>query len=180
MNRYRYGPRHNDSTPPPCSVGFVSTRSPACKPAIRFASFSGEADSGCWLTGRFVGRERRSHISSRMGRRAGVGHWVPELAREHVANRSLCCCRNCGRGDVPVVGVQTSAIRAWVRQLVDEGAGVPIIVNVVARLGRPRACDLSGTTWPVWLSMSPDQRAASTMALRNVEAGRPTPLGEVR
>jgi hypothetical protein len=64
LNRCRCGPRHNDSTPPPCSVGFVSTRSPACKPAIRFASFSGEADSGCWLIGRFVGRERRSHISS--------------------------------------------------------------------------------------------------------------------
>ena len=64
MNRCRCGPRHNDSTPPPCSVGFVSTRSPACKPAIRFASFSGEADSGCWLIGRFVGRERRTRISS--------------------------------------------------------------------------------------------------------------------
>ena len=38
--------------------------SPACKPAIRFVSFSGEADSGCWLIGRFVLRERRSHISS--------------------------------------------------------------------------------------------------------------------
>ena len=64
MNRCRCGPRHNDSTPPPCSVGFVSTRLPAYKPAIRFASFSGEADSGCWLIGRFIGRERRSHISS--------------------------------------------------------------------------------------------------------------------
>jgi hypothetical protein len=64
LNRYRCGPRHNDSTPPPCSVGFVSTRSPACKPAIRFASFSGEADNGCWWIGRFVGRERRIHISS--------------------------------------------------------------------------------------------------------------------
>ena len=60
----RCGPRHNGSTPPPCSVGFVLTRSPACKPAIRFASFSGETDSGCWWIGRFIGRERRSHISS--------------------------------------------------------------------------------------------------------------------
>jgi hypothetical protein len=34
----------------------VSTRSPACKPAIRFASFSGEADSGCWWIGRFLTR----------------------------------------------------------------------------------------------------------------------------
>ena len=64
LNRYRCGPRHNGSIPPPCSVGFVPTRSPACKPAIRFASFSGETDSGCWWIDRFIGRERRSHISS--------------------------------------------------------------------------------------------------------------------
>jgi hypothetical protein len=36
-------------------------------------SFSGEADSGYWLIGRFIGRERRRHISSRMGRRVGGG-----------------------------------------------------------------------------------------------------------
>jgi hypothetical protein len=56
-------PRHDALKVLPADVS--ADRSPACKPAIRFASFSGEADSGCWLIGRFVGRERRSHISSR-------------------------------------------------------------------------------------------------------------------
>ena len=35
---------------------------------MKVARFEGgggaEADSGCWLIGRFVGRERRTHISS--------------------------------------------------------------------------------------------------------------------
>src|SRR5579875_268523 len=63
LNRCRCGPRPKDSTPQPYSVGFASTRSPACKPAIRFASFSGEVASGCWLIASFVGRERRTGIS---------------------------------------------------------------------------------------------------------------------
>ena len=55
MTRDRHcGRHHNDS---------ANNVTPACKPGIRFASFRGEADSGCWLIGRFVGRERRSHIA---------------------------------------------------------------------------------------------------------------------
>jgi hypothetical protein len=82
LNRYRWGPRHKDSIPPPCSGGFVSTRSPACKPAIRFASFGGETDSGSWWIGRVVGCERRRRIArARVGVSAAVAPQLAKLTR---------------------------------------------------------------------------------------------------
>ena len=91
--------------PAPCSVGSVSTRSPACKPAIRFASLSGEANNGYWLIGSFV-----RTLSSKA--RGGLARWsglTPPQGRASYPPRCNKChiCQRTHRSAISFTGVRT-------------------------------------------------------------------------
>ena len=72
-------PRHGAWIPPPCSAGSVSIRSPACKPAIRSVSFSGNTEGASW-SNRFLGRpDLPTRLRARLVRASGDRYTLSQV-----------------------------------------------------------------------------------------------------